>query len=361
MKKIAVDMSPKSLVFGFALTTFLIGSGSSHAFETDQLSQRNLNPLDASQPVNDYANRFLEKCRVKLNSEIQNAWFPWSYGSDEKIAEKFRLCVFKANPFSFHYFGARVEGWMRTTLEGQGYSVGSGTDKENNIYGDFRGGYLFFHPWHPSPLVFDFARLISGELSSPTFMAGDVRFGADKLSHLFRLGYKYWKRSGGGVEDAKALHFGTSTELGMLGQTGIGVFSYADLSANYAGYQFYQNLIASIEDPAWLNKLFHYAILWDVGKNIAQIERIREFQISDYATQDWDEYLNPSVYVSSLQQSVTQHLKEHRKEICAQYLDWKYLSATPIRPLRAKTQYVDISIAPTQVDPFRVEELCRGN
>ncbi len=343
------------MALGFALSALLLESSRTYAFETDQLSERNVNPLDSSERINSYANKFLEECRVKTNEDIQDAWFDWS---DEKISDKFRKCVFKANPFSFHYFGARVEVWMRTDLENHGYAVGSGSDKEKNIYGDFRSAYHFFHPWHPSPLVFEFARLVSGELSSPTFVSKEIRFGADKLSHLFRLGYKYWDKSDRGLNDADAIHFGTKTELGMLGRRGIGVFSYADLSANYSGYLFYKNMIASVEDPAWLTHTFHYGIVWNIGKNLPQIELIRAFNLADYATQDWDEYLNPSVYVPSLQRSVTQHLQEHRLEICSQFKDWKSSNATPLKPLREKPQYVDLAIAPPQVDPFKVEALC---
>lgn len=336
-----------------AIALLLAPLSNAQAFETDQLSWRHLDAPDSSSVVNEYVNRFLETCRERTNNKLRAST------TDSEIARSFRKCVAKENPFSFHYFGARIEVWMRTELVKLGYAVGPWNDGDQRlIYDRFREMYRNGRHAHPAPLVFDLALLISGEIASPTFIAGDVRFGADKLSHFFRLGYKYWKKSDEGRDLSAGIRTGTRSEKMWLGRAGIGIFSYADLAANYSGFTFYRDLIASVDDPVWAERRPHFAISRPSPGGKSQIQTVRPFSLLEYATEDWDEYLNPSVYVSALQTAVTHHLQRNRSLICSEYTLWKDTKTTPKKPLRQKEEYVDLSRAPVQGDPFKIADLC---
>ena len=71
--------------------------------------------------------------------------------------------------------------------------------------------------------------------------SGRVAIGTDKLGHFFAQGYEYFEKAvleGKGVDAAVA--YGKSTEEGKYGLGTTGVYSYADLEANKAGYNFYK-------------------------------------------------------------------------------------------------------------------------
>lgn len=84
----------------------------------------------------------------------------------------------------------------------------------------------------------------------PTFNVDGIHLGADKLSHFFQTGWKYHRRFRAlleaGVPEQEALErvvrYGVKTEYGALGLGATGVFSFADLEANYQGFRFYQSL-----------------------------------------------------------------------------------------------------------------------
>ncbi len=78
---------------------------------------------------------------------------------------------------------------------------------------------------------------------SPTIRVGEVRFGLDKFGHLFGFGRRYYqrylelRRRGLTEEEAlrKVVVRGIRQERFFLGGIADGVFSYADLEANYQG------------------------------------------------------------------------------------------------------------------------------
>ena len=80
-------------------------------------------------------------------------------------------------------------------------------------------------------------------------------FGTDKIAHIFQQGYDYYKiykrglKKGLSEEKAiqKAVKWGRKTEATYFGTWVSGVYSNADLSANYAGLKFYLGLSREIK------------------------------------------------------------------------------------------------------------------
>jgi hypothetical protein len=90
---------------------------------------------------------------------------------------------------------------------------------------------------------------------SPTLQVNGVRIGSDKLSHFFSQGwwyYQWWqKHAGEAAQDElrrRMIRYGIRVEWALLGMMPAGIFSPADLEANYQGYLFYQNMCHS-PDP----------------------------------------------------------------------------------------------------------------
>ncbi|MBL7687511.1 MAG: hypothetical protein JNJ49_05710 [Bdellovibrionaceae bacterium] len=108
-------------------------------------------------------------------------------------------------------------------------------DKLNTIY-----SYSGFHRII-SPSYFVFASTVNVYGTS---------MGVDKIGHLFNQGYEYSeayeKHLNAGLAPSKALRhaidLGVEAEDGLFGMLVDGVYSNADLAANFAGFMFYQNL-----------------------------------------------------------------------------------------------------------------------
>ena len=85
---------------------------------------------------------------------------------------------------------------------------------------------------------------------SPTVNLYGVYCGTDKVGHLFQQGYEYYKiyrdeEARGrtpAAATAEAVKLGVWQEKGIYGEAMVGVYSNADLAANFAGLKFYLNL-----------------------------------------------------------------------------------------------------------------------
>ena len=103
--------------------------------------------------------------------------------------------------------------------------------------------------WHDllsKTYTFDYARWLA---PSPTLQVNDIRFGSDKLAHFFSEGwwyYKHWKKNRNKLtaEDLQRsmFEYGAKLERSIQGVAITGVFSPADLEANYQGFLFFQQL-----------------------------------------------------------------------------------------------------------------------
>lgn len=124
-----------------------------------------------------------------------------------------------------------------------------------------------------------------------SFRINDVMVGSDKFGHFFSQGFKYYKREMRGESREKLLAKGAFAERWLFGQLTTGVYSNADLVANYEGWRFYQSLF---RDGITEGKP---AIMILSG---GQFVQQRPFTWADHVTAYWDEALNPSYNVKSL-------------------------------------------------------------
>jgi hypothetical protein len=141
-----------------------------------------------------------------------------------------------------------------------------------------------------------------------TVRVGDIYFGADKLAHFFGIGRRYYVRyqelrdegkSRVAAEEA-AIRFGILTENSILGKMINGIFSHADLEANYQG------LLLAItfcegEQPI-LNRASNGWIL------------TRPIDIGDYVSPWFDESYNPPHYTGDVLDAVLPVLRKNYRD-----------------------------------------------
>ncbi len=138
---------------------------------------------------------------------------------------------------------------------------------------------------------------------SETVKIYGVEFGTDKIAHLFQQGYTYWQISeraaskGASAEEAalKAARWGRMTENTFYGTLISGVFSNADLAANYAGLKFYRNLTREVKvgDAVRPPILVLENGFWAVNENVD----LREALLKPFVSAHFNEALNPSVLI----------------------------------------------------------------
>lgn len=152
-----------------------------------------------------------------------------------------------------------------------------------------------------------------------------TQFGTDKIAHFFQQGYAYYKiynraaAHGLAPEQAarKAVRWGQLTERTYYGDLISGVYSNADLFANYIGMKFYQGLTRQIKigDATRPAILILTGGIWTVNERV----NLREQLIKPFLTAHLDEALNPSVFIKlfGLHSFVRRVV---RKQSCVQWL-----------------------------------------
>ena len=156
---------------------------------------------------------------------------------------------------------------------------------------------------------------------SPTVNLYGTSLGTDKIAHFFQQGYTYYRihkraTSKGHSESealAKAVGWGRFTEYTYYGTLVGGVFSNADLAANYAGMKFYEGLTKSIKLGGSVRPptLILKDGSWAMNEEVTARTLLKPF-ISDHL----NEALNPSVFAPGLRSSVRGVV---RKQSCAQW------------------------------------------
>lgn len=160
------------------------------------------------------------------------------------------------------------------------------------------------------------------ELSEVARIDGQL-VGLDKLGHFFAEGWQYFEisqQAEAGLEDA--LDWGSGKEAGLYGYTTTGIFSYADLVANFHGWRFWNRVLLKQRDPlsGIIDRLFDRPY---VSCNIQIIDSFRQlrlvrvwrmnrqFDLSDYIDAMWDEGNNCNSYADPvIEKKVTGRIAE---------------------------------------------------
>lgn len=292
------------------------------AFETDQYNLPQPPLADIGDEVSDYARENLRKAIAKINAEISAR----QSCLENNAAESKRA---KCEPAD----GERVKLEFLRSEDAVAREVfnllGTGFPPFTKS-----GDWMESHRFRAQPARYKTAFSKSIFVVFPidyltissTVNIYDAQFGTDKIAHFFQQGYSYYqiyKRAlaKGFTPDKaveRAVKWGQMTERAFYGTLVSGVYSNADLCANYAGMKFYQNLTQAIkiEDATKPAVLLLKNGVWTFDENAD----LQEILIKPFLSNHFNEALNPSVYTKlfGLRSYVRRAV---RKQSCRQWLN----------------------------------------
>ena len=152
---------------------------------------------------------------------------------------------------------------------------------------------------------------------SPTIRMYGHEFGIDKLEHLFQQGHQYYEKVQGDLENGtpreeavkNAIEWGKRTERTYYGFLTSGVYSNADLNANYVGLRFYEGLTR----PIVIGDSARPAIL--VAKDgrwvLSDKDSLKQHVLKPFLGEHLNEAHNPSAYRLTLAGSVRRAVKRN--------------------------------------------------
>ncbi|OFZ84377.1 MAG: hypothetical protein A2603_15980 [Bdellovibrionales bacterium RIFOXYD1_FULL_55_31] len=285
----------------------ILASPSSYASETDQYHDRAVALRDSRGVIND-----------RVNKRIRKAVDEWRGGVDFLgLAEAIRKSVDGAGIWG------RMTFWSKTSGD---------VDRVDTIR----------HSIYRSLPAVKGARVFL--LSSPTIRVNGTRFGTDKFSHMFSQGWNYFVDAQKyGMETA--LRNGVESETGALGLSTTGVFSNADLVANFEGFQFYRSLFEDGVIPAK-----SALVKWDnAGTPIVQ----RDFDIDDHVNAYWDESINTNFYPASTEARILENILK----LCPEYYDRPELfTIDPALDVELSARYAGLGLRQNRTK--RLQDLC---
>jgi hypothetical protein len=286
---------------GITLSVLLLVAAPAVALETDQFSVPPAPLADVSAQFQQHLRVTLQEAASRVNigylqhrHAAATAIFPWSRKSHAEEADRLQTEDAIAEAF-YNATGpglveCDMEIWLRTAT--------------------FPGGTHLFDPaigdsiYGSNPL----ARPITLQTLSPTVNLFGVYLGTDKVGHFIGQGWEYYQafrkseRAGEDVPTSlrKAIEVGVFEEKTYFGLLTVGVYSNADLAANYAGLKFFLNLTRPVLvnghrlPPIFVKR----QDLWELNPELPH-----DF-LKPYVTDHLNESLNVSFYSDQLQETV---------------------------------------------------------
>jgi hypothetical protein len=243
------------------------------AYETDQFTNRLLPLADSTELLNGQVNQAIEEAVLDWKGK-RNDW---------------KVVTAIYNDIGGHHWVDKIERWAMKSEEVERLQP----SRRESIY---QG-----HPLWATRVAAVFG-------VGPTIKINGQLIGSDKLGHFLSQGRKFYRRYLKYLDEAKAAEHSAYTERALFGQMTTGVYSNADLVANYEGFLFYRSLF---EDNIIPGKP---AILAWTGEGW-EIQRL--FTWADHVNEYWDEALN----VNHFDNLLYPHMKERMLAFCPDYYE----------------------------------------
>ncbi len=303
-------MRSRLLISLFLSVVFVVRPVAIMAMETDQFNLPPVPLADIGDEVSEYVADKLRAAIVKLNGEIA----------------QHQACLDAAGTRKSNCANAGIEREKLSYLRSN-EAVAKELYKllgDGNIFVSRIGQWMNSHKFRASPSHYKtsyresiyVAAPIDYATLSPTVKLFGVEFGTDKMDHFFQQGYKYYttynKAKDHNLTDeqatAKAIRWGQVTERTYFGLLVSGVYSNADLYANYAGMKFYQGLTEpiSIGDKTRPSPVRLKYGVWKVDD-----AALRDTFLKPILTSHLNEALNPSAYSFTIFRSVRRAVKKY--------------------------------------------------
>lgn len=309
--------SPRLFAIIFAIS--LLHVTVALAFETDQYNLPPTPLADIGDEVTEYAIENIRKAISTVNAEIgqrQRCLDTAGDKCDSDASERKRLAYLRSEEaIARAVFRELGSGIVPFTKSGSWMNSHRFRGQPARYKTSYRKSIFVFLPT-------DYYTI------SPTVNMYGSSFGTDKIAHFFQQGYAYYRIAERAVAkgldrneaEKKAVDWGKMTERTYYGTLVGGVFSNADLYANYVGMKFYQGLTKPIKIGAvtrqatlMLNEGF-----WEVNAGGLN----GDFLLRPFISDHMNEALNPSLFIPGLRSSIRGVV---RKQSCRQ---WRTLYPT---------------------------------
>lgn len=267
-----------SLVSGWLTLFLLCLSLGVAAAEVDQFTQPQGAPVllqDSAGILDSEVNRRLQLAVQRANNRIMSA--PHKSGpkwqtpgcDEDRLYQKIVDQLARTLIGQVESFAEESDLITRRTVELQ-----------QSIYQDFA--------WQASPT------LVFSERIASVIKLNNVEIGTDKLGHFFTEGFSYFV-----VTDQlhrsleSGLLFGEWSEAVYYGAQTTGIYSYADLTANFQGVRFWNRLLSIHPDPLTGRTLSPYVVCVQNQWQVAE-----DFHWADYVDPGWNESINCPLFRS---------------------------------------------------------------
>lgn len=306
----------KEFIHLFICFALLVAPSAAFAFETDQFNLPEKPLADIGAEVHDYVEENVERALEKINAEIverQNCLDDKAAKNCESAAKNRQRLIYLRSKNAvaravYNRLGAGIVPFTAsgTWMESHRFRAQPArykTSLKESIYATFPSNYL--------------------TISETVNLYGE-EFGTDKIAHIFQQGYTYLRiyeraLAKGLLREAatkRANDWGRMSERTFYGNLVSGVYSNADLAANFAGLKFYQNLTGQINIGAEVKAPLVVLEngLWKFNENVDRSENL----LKPFVTAHLNEALNPSIYtrVFGLRSSVRGRVK---KRACGEW------------------------------------------
>ena len=305
-------MKAEKIIGLILVAVLLLPTLPASAFETDQYNLPRAPLADIGDEVTDYALENIKKAIDKLNARIAAgeaclASSSRQKGCDSPEKESARLVELRSSETIvravFRPLGGGIPPFTNSGTWMEAHDFKAQPARFKSSFGD--------SIYRTSPVLY--------LTISETVRLYGVELGTDKIAHIFQQGYTYYRM----VERArakdqpaaeavgKAVRWGKMSEKTFYGYWASGVYSNADLAANYAGMKFYENLTRAVK----IGDRTHEPLLVLKGGFWAFNESVdtRENLLKPFITNHLNEALNPSLFVSLLgfRSNVRKAVKKH--------------------------------------------------
>ena len=303
-------MKPSAIICQFLNFVLCFQAASALAFETDQYNLPPTPLADIGREVSEYAEANVRKAVSKINAEI---FF------NRSCIERRDAGKTRCNSRAFHLEKLKYLSSDEAVAREVFKLLGDGIMPFTRA-----GTYMDSHEFVGRPARYRtsygksvFVLVPTNYLTiSPTVRLYGVEFGTDKIAHFFQQGFTYYKIFNSAVANGlppdeavkKAVKWGRMSERTFFGTLVSGVFSNADLYANYVGMKFYLGLTS----PVKIGNELRPAILllkdgiWVVNNDID----LHAALIKPFLTNHMNEALNPSLFIPGLRSSVRRIVKK---------------------------------------------------
>jgi len=296
------------MILRLILTSFLLIpllTAKSYSAEVDHFSLSHIDIQDSTQLIETEINRLMVVAVDRANQPIKKVMPKHSSGRFPKRPGCNETRLYKQLKWQL---ARPVVGQLETFAEESEYISKRRVPFLKSIYQDFF--------WQESP------SLVLSQRMAAIIKVNSIEIGTDKLGHFFTEGLSYFDLTNKLTSDINlGLHFGRWTESLYFGAQTTGVYSYADLAANFNGLRYWNKILAKQPDPLTHNIMTPYVACQD--KKWVVVE---EFSFQPYVDHAWNEQINCSLYRN---QQLLNKAKRHQLSCLVKKLPTQKYSELP--------------------------------